>query len=152
MNHLIEVSLIETLSEIFYFLLSLLYCFSKSTARLKFFNMNVVKMDGVDQIWQRSSFHQTFSLQLPATLTVIVNRGFRDHKIGIIANFVFPYATLYSHIFAVSSLFAPSDVSKCRIRYQWVLEDKILRLQALLVLFFCNSIATKVVGNIGILI
>ena len=91
MNHLIEVSLIESLSEIFYFLFSPLYCVSKSTARSKFFNMNIVKMDGLDKIWQRSSCHQKFSPQLPKTLTVIVNRDFREHKIGIIANFVFPY-------------------------------------------------------------
>ena len=34
------------------------------------------------------------------------------------------------------SLFAPFDVSKCRIRYQWVLEDKISRLQTFFLKIF----------------
>ena len=54
----------------------------------------------------------------------------RTYKIGNIAIF-----------FQFPPLFAPSDVSKCRIRYQWGLEDKTSRLQTLLVLFFHNSIA-----------
>ena len=44
---------------------------------------------------------------------------------------------LYSHIFQ----FAPFNANKCVIRYQLVFEDKISRLQTLLVLFFSNGIA-----------
>ena len=34
-------------------------------------------------------------------------------KTGITANFVFPFVQSYA-------LFAPCDVSKCKIRYQWM--------------------------------
>ena len=48
--------------------------------------------------------------------------------------------TLYSHVFAISSWFAPHDVSKYEIRFQ-VLEDYMSRLQTSLVLLILNGTA-----------
>ena len=51
---------------------------------------------------------------------------------GINANFVLPYLQF-------SSLFAPDEVCKCEIQYQWVLELCILKLPSSLILFISND-------------
>ena len=45
--------------------------------------------------------------------------------------------------FTISSLFAPYDVSKCEIKYQWVWEDYILRSQTLLDQFISKDTAKQ---------
>ena len=81
------------------------------------------------------------------------NSAFSSHTPGVRTLLVGVFTNTqnwqYCHIF--SPLFAPSDVSKCRIRYQWGLEDKTSRLQTLLVLFFHNSIAKTILVKLAFL-